>query len=320
MPNNPEQESVSRLKFLRLFQLGAAAIFAAEIGVVITVFRAPEWHGQLLRFLGRAWGAFVTQDVGSTSRGFFNGFLEAALSIFAVAIMTGYLRGWREFKKHLMETAIIALFAIPTVAIVVYGTQFAWEVAKAGHEDHLSLVGNVKSLHSFADQRDALNHQLRAAQSKADQWQQAYEEISKGELVPDRIMSGESVDRLHGKLVDYAKHSGARKYSTVRIAPVFWEDRESSDLALSLERVFKDSGWAATLEPKHPRDLMAVLNSSFVIGVAIYSDDPHNQATWLMWMLKDVGIDAFVADNTPPGFKGTLICVGYKQMPRRIEP
>jgi hypothetical protein len=56
------------------------------------------------------------------------------------------------------------------------------------------------------------------------------------------------------------------------------------------------------------------------VGVAIYSDDPHNQALWIMWTLKDAGVESYVEYNTPPGFKGTLICVGYKQQFKPVQP
>jgi len=118
--------------------------------------------------MGRAWDIFVAQDVGSTSRGFLSGALEAVFGIAAVAAMTGYALGLKELQKHWVETAIIALFAIPTVTFVVYGTQFAWEVAKAGYADHLTLVDKVRILESQKvrlvdpESRDAQIAELKA--------------------------------------------------------------------------------------------------------------------------------------------------------------
>jgi len=136
---NQETEAASP-KYWRLFELGMAAIYAASICTIVAIFHHPEWHEHLLRITGRAWDVFVAQDVGSTSRGFLSGGLEAFLGIAAVAAMTGYFLGWRELQKHWLETAIIALFAFPTVTLVVYGTQFAWEIAKAGYDDHHDLT------------------------------------------------------------------------------------------------------------------------------------------------------------------------------------
>ncbi|HEY6377436.1 MAG TPA: hypothetical protein VIX90_18085 [Edaphobacter sp.] len=135
-------------KYWRLFEVGAATINVASIVAIITILRNPEWHEHLLRLMGRGWDVFVSQDVGSTSRGVINGLFEVFLSIAAVAIMTGYFLGLKKFQKHWLETAIVALFAFPTVAFVIYGTQFAWEVAKAGYEDHEYLKAKNKNLMS----------------------------------------------------------------------------------------------------------------------------------------------------------------------------
>ncbi len=127
-------------KFWRLFLLAASAIYLFTVLTFIEILRNPEWHSHLLRLMGRAWVVFVAQDVGSTGRGFINGGLEVVLGFAVVAAMTGYALGLKEFQKHLMETAIIGLFAFGTVTMLVYGTQFAWEVAKAGYQDHSNLA------------------------------------------------------------------------------------------------------------------------------------------------------------------------------------
>jgi hypothetical protein len=142
MRDNPQENEVAKPRYWRLFELAAAAIYAASIAAIIFILRNPEWHKHLLRLMGRAWDVFVAQDVGSTSRGVLNGCLEAFLGIAFVAAMTGYFLGWKELKKHWLETVIIALFAFPAVSFVVYGTQFAWEVAKVW------LRGPYESVHS----------------------------------------------------------------------------------------------------------------------------------------------------------------------------
>jgi hypothetical protein len=135
-----EESVVAKPRYWRLLELAAAAIYVASIIAIILIFRNPEWHGHLLRLTHQSWGVFVAQDIGSTRRGFLNGCLEAIFGIAAVAVMTGYFLGWKELRKHWIETAIVALVAFPTVTFVIYGTQFAWEVAKVGYEDHASLV------------------------------------------------------------------------------------------------------------------------------------------------------------------------------------
>ena len=137
---------VSKPSYWRLLELSGAIIFASCIGIFVCVLHNPEWHAHLLRISGRAWDVFVAQDVGSTSRGFTSALMEAIFGIAAVAAMTGYFLGWAELKKHWFETVIIALFALPTITFAVYGTQFAWEVARIGYEDHKGLAAKVATL------------------------------------------------------------------------------------------------------------------------------------------------------------------------------
>lgn len=139
MPESPQEVFAPRIMDLRLLKFSVAVICAAAVCLLIAILHYPRWHPQLARLMDRAWSIFLAEDVGSTGRGFFNGFLGTVLSIIAVAVMTGYLHGWKEFRKHLRETAIITLWAVPTVAFVVYGTQFAWEVVETTYDNHEAL-------------------------------------------------------------------------------------------------------------------------------------------------------------------------------------
>jgi len=127
MPNNSASGKATWPKVWRLLLFAASAVYLATAVFVVIVLRRPEWHFHLLNIMYRGWVVFVAQDVGSTSRGFISGTLETVLVIAAVAAMTGYLLGMEELQDHLMETAIIALFAFATVTLVVYETQFAWK-------------------------------------------------------------------------------------------------------------------------------------------------------------------------------------------------
>lgn len=146
MPSDQTNVKTMLSKFWRLFLFAASAVYISAAVLIVAILHNPEWHQHLLRLAGRGWAVFVVQDVGSTGRGFLNGCLEAVFGIAAVAAMTGYLLGLKELQKHLMETAIIALFAFGTVTLIVYGTQFAWEVAKVGYEDHQTLASKASSL------------------------------------------------------------------------------------------------------------------------------------------------------------------------------
>jgi hypothetical protein len=155
MVDNPQENRVAPFKYWRLFELVLGAICFFSVGTVAAILHNPEWHAHLLRLFGRSWNTFVAQDVGSTNRGFLNGSLEAIFSILTVAVMIGYLHGFKEFRKHKAETAIIALLAIPTVTALVYGTQFAWEVANTAYNDHASLALRNKDLKQDRDSWEA---------------------------------------------------------------------------------------------------------------------------------------------------------------------
>jgi hypothetical protein len=115
------------------------------------------------------------------------------------------------------------------------------------------------------------------------------------------------------------KTLGTGNIQPARIGPAFYDDDESSYLALQLLRVFRESGWNVNWESSHPKILKSLLDLH-PVGVLIYTDDPHNQGAWLYWILKDLGVDAYVANDTPDGFRGTLICVGYKQLRKQVVP
>ena len=50
------------------------------------------------------------------------------------------------------------------------------------------------------------------------------------------------------------------------------------------------------------------------LGVVIYTDN-QSKGSFIMWTLRDAGVDARVSLDVPAGFRGTMICVGNKQFP-----
>jgi hypothetical protein len=90
----------------------------------------------------------------------------------------GYLKGFTAMTNHMSETAVLAIIGVVTVVFLVYGTQFAWEVAKVGYEDHKTLAAKVGSLESeqshMVDPSDRdstitnLKNKLRESQSQLE--------------------------------------------------------------------------------------------------------------------------------------------------------
>jgi hypothetical protein len=217
------------------------------------------------------------------------------------------------FREAICEAGAIAFVAI-----------LAWAcfLPRAIYNDHESLSSTnsalsarLKDLSEVAKTEDARKHALAEAQAKADNWQQAYLGVSKGEWIPDRILNSEETDKLHDQLLRLARDSKSKEFSRVEVTSAFLEDRESSRLAGQLLKVFQDSGWAAHWPTSQSKEMKDFFLTSYPTHVLIYTDGSAHNAEWIRLALNDVGVDATVPEQMPPGIKGTMICVGDKQFP-----
>lgn len=139
MTDTPSSSVQTSRKLFKLCFYCVLLLYAATVLTIWSVFRNPEWHAALVHFLRRVWAEFVSYRVGSTSPGFFSSLLCSILGIIAFAFCIRYLQGWTAMRKHLAETAAMALASLLTVAFLVYGTQFAWQVAATGYNEHVAL-------------------------------------------------------------------------------------------------------------------------------------------------------------------------------------
>lgn len=133
------------IKFLKLCFFAVLLWYLATTVVVILVLRHPLWHSHLLRFIHSAWAAFVAEQMGSTSPGFINSLWAAVVGVILMALGIWYLQGLDAMKKHVIETAAMGILGLITVLVLVYGTQFIWEVAQFGYNDHESLVARLNA-------------------------------------------------------------------------------------------------------------------------------------------------------------------------------
>lgn len=128
------------------FCLSAVALlyFFATI-VIIEILRNPIWHAHLVQFLRRTWLRFVAEKIGSTSPGFINSIL-LAVAIFVIgAIGYGWMRGVAAMREHIMETVAGGIVVLATSLLLVYGSEFSWEVAKSGYADHQALAAKANA-------------------------------------------------------------------------------------------------------------------------------------------------------------------------------
>jgi hypothetical protein len=144
---SPATDSLWRtfVRFVGFCFLAVALLYMAATVVVVMVLRHSLWHQHLLRFIYRVWLLFVAEQIGSTSPGFVNSLTAAIVGIVLTAIGIVFLQGWAAMRKHLIDTAAMGVIGLATVLLLVYGTQFAWEVAKAGYADHQELAARANA-------------------------------------------------------------------------------------------------------------------------------------------------------------------------------
>jgi hypothetical protein len=135
----PETSKWSWPKLFKVLSASGVAVILAFVVTFILVFSNHEWHDHLVRFLERAWKAFVAYN-GSTSPGFVNSILLSFLGVLLFAIFIYFREGMKAMTDHAWENGLLAVLALIAGIFIVYGTQFAWEVAKVGYKDHESLA------------------------------------------------------------------------------------------------------------------------------------------------------------------------------------
>jgi len=132
----------------RIVSLLFIAILLVNISWSLTficVWRNPVFHDSDLRFFRLAWENFLSLE-GSSGNGFISGIITAVFSIVAVLFIVGHLHGVAKMKDHRLEDTAIGLFVLAVGIVLVYGTQFAWEVARTAFVDHASLASQNRQL------------------------------------------------------------------------------------------------------------------------------------------------------------------------------
>ena len=124
------------LKFLKFCFFAVVSVYLAATVLVIRVLHHPAWHAHLLNLFHRVWVAFVAEQVGSTSPGFVNSITATVVGLVLATVGILYFQGLAAMRRHVIETVAMGVVCLATVVLLVYGTQFAWEVAKADEKDH----------------------------------------------------------------------------------------------------------------------------------------------------------------------------------------
>jgi hypothetical protein len=95
-----------------------------------------------------------------------------------MVLYIAYIDGLKAMRTHIYESAAMGALALITIVLLVYGTQFAWQVVHVGYEDHKTLADKVGILESERSRmvdpsgRDStiadLREKLRESQSQLE--------------------------------------------------------------------------------------------------------------------------------------------------------
>ncbi len=133
----------TRTHLLKLLLVILVVSDAAAVGSAVFIIKNSEWHPHLVSFFQRVWKNFLILE-GSSRNGLVSGILAVFLEAVLLLVIVGSLHGIREMTKHIIEDSCIAISIGLLLVVVIYGTQFAWEVAQTGYDDHNELVANAK--------------------------------------------------------------------------------------------------------------------------------------------------------------------------------
>lgn len=275
----------------------------------------PHFIGLLLRALHNFLGL-----LGTTALGWAAPLLDSFLSIGFALYFILRREGREAMLSHWRQNAAVTLKVVIMVTLVIYLPLFGYSVIRTVYDDHESLVTRVQALRHYAETKDQLEEQVKQSRSEARHWQDAYQRMARGETHPDRILSSEETNTLYENFKRISKDSRNKDYLKLDFGSV--QDREASRLAVQLFQVFTEAHWNVKWRKVPPTAPGKPLPKDFEFiyvapaGVSIWTEQPSNKGQFLMWSLKDAGLDVTVNPSpAPPSFKGTLVWVGYKQIP-----
>jgi len=128
----------------------------------------------------------------------------------------------------------------------------------------------------------------------------------------DRWLNKQQSDELYEQLRKISDNPQNSDYLSVWVVSAFPQDKESSNFAALLAKIFTDAHWKVVQTYQPP---IKIQGSQQPIGIWIYGPPaPHGLAELVSYDLKYAGVENETVPNAviPPDFKGLVIYVGYK--------
>jgi cell division protein FtsB len=247
-------------------------------------------------------------SLGTTALGWAILLVDSFLSIGVVLYFIWRREGRAAMISHWKKNAAVTLMAVVVVNLIIYGTLLVFSAIRTVFDDHESLVAQVKELRHYAENKNQLEEQVKQSRSEARHWQDAYQRMARGETHPDRILSSEETNSLYEKLREISKNPRNKEFAKDFVKVNFGsvQDREASRLAVQLFQIFREAHWNVTwksLPATAPgRPIPKEFESIYLApaGVSIWTEQPNDKGTFLMWSLKDAGLDVIVNPSPIP--------------------
>jgi hypothetical protein len=306
--------------------LGICAVWLGIGALCIPTIR-PHFISLLYRSL-----VSFTHFKGTTPWGFISSDLvQPILLLVFFVVLLHQSHGGDAVKVHWTKEGIIGLKSIGLLVVFYYLPIFLWKGVHIVYDDHQTLVAKIQSLSADnAQLRTQLsdtttNAERQCEQAKDKTIQQLQKERNAVCYRPDRRLLPEDREHLFLRLEKLAQElAKSGKTPTIRIYAINC-DRESSNFAYELQKIFQDAGWTIKFpvseqekkEAQEQYDWVSKLGS--VTGVVIFDKNaPTGYSAMLMrGMLAEVNI----ADGSPvwgsglkdmPHLQEPILWVGYK--------
>lgn len=305
------------MKIVGKYILGARCIFV-HTGFAMYIVDMPTFIGQLL------WAAFLLTitHMGTTALALGAGWVRNVVE-YRRRAMTQQAsespspkakKHWLKKWWHETRPGIQLTMGLWLLLFLYCCFEAAYQRYKPLAEETHNLQTKLNELENYRKNKEQYDRDLAYEKGEVRHWQDAFEREAKGETVPDRILSHEEENSLYDALYLTSKNPKNKDYATLYMGAV--QDREARHLWTQLDRIFRNAHWSIPLNSKIDKKVWDTLINSAPIEIVIYSDD-MSKGTFLMFTLHNTAhLNSTVLPDAAigvPGFKGTLIWIGYKQ-------
>jgi len=136
-------------RFARVLFYIALSLYIEWLATLYAILRYPGWHPEILRFTSCVWESFLVH-IGSSGPGFISPIILVPVTIVLTIVLILAFLGWTAMKERAIETVLIGILVFVVGLLLIYGPQFAWQVAKVTRDEHRSDIQAIGRLEDAA--------------------------------------------------------------------------------------------------------------------------------------------------------------------------